>query len=33
MSQLLRDRPVGDDAEASPLAPGWRRIVDSVVVG
>jgi class 3 adenylate cyclase/tetratricopeptide (TPR) repeat protein len=33
MAQLLHDRPVGTDAEASPLAPGWRRIVDSVVVG
>jgi class 3 adenylate cyclase/tetratricopeptide (TPR) repeat protein len=34
MVQLLLDRPTEPIADAaSPLAPGWRRIVDSVVVG
>ena len=34
MAQLLARPPGGDgDAEPNPLAPGWRRIVDSVVVG
>ena len=32
IAQLLHDRPADDD-EASPLASGWRRIVDSVIVG
>jgi class 3 adenylate cyclase/tetratricopeptide (TPR) repeat protein len=32
--QLLNERPTGAAvADASPLAPGWRRIVDSIVVG
>jgi hypothetical protein len=34
MVQLLNERPADPAAvDASPLAPGWRRIVDSVVVG
>jgi class 3 adenylate cyclase/tetratricopeptide (TPR) repeat protein len=34
MVQLLHDRPTEGATDASsPLAPGWRRIVDSVVVG
>jgi class 3 adenylate cyclase/tetratricopeptide (TPR) repeat protein len=34
MVQLLNDRPVdAEAADANPLAAGWRRIVDSVVVG
>ncbi len=33
MVQLLNERPADAAADASSLAPGWRRIVDSVVVG
>ncbi len=33
MVQLLHDRPSADSATSSPLAPGWRRIADSVVIG
>ena len=34
IAQVLHDRPSGaDGAEPPPLAPGWRRLVDSVVVG
>jgi hypothetical protein len=35
IAQLLNDRPASGAGanESSPLAPGWRRIVDSVVVG
>ena len=33
IAQLLHDRPGDADTESPPLAPGWRRIVDSVVVG
>ena len=35
IAQVLTDRPAttANGDESSPLAPGWRRIVDSVVVG
>ena len=33
IAQLLHDRPAEADTESLPLAPGWRRIVDSVIVG
>ena len=36
IAQVLHDRPAdtaADGAEPPPLAPGWRRLVDSVVVG